>query len=120
MERNEREYWELLAIVEQAKEEMQNVMRETQKIPNEIFKLSTYMFNYSTAPERKYFALANKVRRASHDMDELKKHWKDITQRMEAIQFQLFLAEAHVLTHTKFRDRKRERHSKWQNRHWNY
>lgn len=62
MERTEREYWELLEIVERAKEELQRLMKETQKLPEEIFKISSCTFNYSTVPERKYYDLADKVR----------------------------------------------------------
>ena len=112
MERTEREYWELLAIVERAKEELQRLMKETQKLPEEIFKISSCIFNYSTVPERKYYDLAKKVRCVRGKMEDIEKQWTDITRSIEAVQFQLFLAQAHKKTRT-------ERYSQWQRRYRN-
>ncbi len=105
VERTEREYWELLEIVDRAKEELQRLMKETQKLPEEIFKISSCTFNYSTVPERKYYDLADKVRCASNGMEDIEKQWTDITRGIEAVQFQLFLAQAHILVCRKYKNK---------------
>lgn len=101
MKRTEREYWELLEITERVKEELQRLMKKTQKLPEEIFTISSCILTYPTVPERKYYDLADKVRCAKRGMEDIEKQWIDITRSIEAVQFQLFLAQAHILVRRK-------------------
>ena len=76
-------------------------------------------------PDRRYNTLAAKVQWASEDIEILKSHWQAVTRSLEAISFKLFLAEAHVLAHTRGSRQIRQVHQvkkgkKWEHRYKSY
>lgn len=118
MEEFDLKYFELFGLAEEANEEMRRLMNALPQISNEIYSISAKLINNYSIPEnQKYFALSVRVKKASEEVAELKKRWDDLTELVEAIRFKLFLAEGHILMHTKNSKTKRERYKKW---HGNY
>lgn len=106
-------YFELYGMAEEANEEMKRLMTALPKMSNEIYSISDKLINnYSIPDNQKYFALGMRVRKASEEVAELKKRWDELTEQLEAIRFKLFLAEGHILMHTKDKKTKRERYKK--------
>ena len=121
MEEFEVKYFELYGMVEEANEKMRRLMTALPKMSNEIYSISAKLINnYSIPNNQKYFALGMRVRKASEEVAKLKKRWDELSEILEAVRFQLFLAEAHALMHTKDRQTKRERYKKWQGNYRNY
>lgn len=118
MEELDVKYFELYGMAEETNEEMRRIMDALPKISNEIYSISAKLINnYSIPDNQKYFALGMRVRKASEEVAELKKRWDGLTEQLDAIRFTLFLAEGHILMHTKDRKTERERYEKW---HGNY
>ena len=120
MENNEQKYWELLGMVEEAQNEMRRMAANLQRLPDEMFDILNSLNKYTREPSQKYFGLAGNVRRASDELKQFKDKWEELSQSLEAVRFQFFLAEAHALMHTKDRQTKRERYKKWQGNYRNY
>jgi len=118
MEEFDLKYFELCGMAEEANEEKRRLMDALPKMSNEIYSISAKLINNYPIPDnQKYFALGMRVRKASEEVAELKKRWDELTEQLEAIRFKLFLAEGHILMHTKDKKTKRERYRKW---HGNY
>jgi len=82
MDRLEKEYFELISIVDEAKELMETAMNELQKMPGELFNISTKMhggINSNAEIDRKYQNLADKVRHIKVQLPEFKRRWNAIS-----------------------------------------
>ena len=120
MENKEQKYWELLGIVEEAQNEMRRMAANLQKLPDEMFDILHNLNKYTREPDQKYFGLAANVRRASEELKQFKGKWEELEQSLEAVRFQFFLAEAHVLMNLKDKRTRSERHKEWEKRYRNY
>lgn len=120
MEYKEQRYWELLGMVEEAQNEIRRMVDGLQRLPDELFDILNSLNKYTREPSQKYFGLAANVRRASEELKHFKNRWEELTQSLEAVRFQLFLAEAHALMNTKNSKTRSERHSQWQKKYRNY
>ena len=104
MEKFDVKYFELYGMAEEANEEMKRLMTALPKMSNEIYSISAKLLNkYSIQNNQKYFALGTRVREASKEVAGLQKRWGELTERLDALRFVLFLAEGHVLMNTKYR-----------------
>lgn len=117
MEYKEQRYWELLGMVEETQNELRRMTANLQRLPDEVFAIVNNLNKYTREPSQKYFGLAANVRRASEEIKHFKNKWDELEKSLEAVRFQLFLAEAHVVMHTKDKKTKRERHKEWQKRY---
>lgn len=113
-------YYELYGMAEEANEGIKNLRNEILQISQELHGVSDEILNPHRRPDMEYFKLAARVRCTSKDLADFKRHWNELTQQLEAVRFQFFLAEAHALMHTKDRQTKRERYKKWQGNYRNY
>lgn len=117
MEYKEQRYWELLGMVEETQNELRRMTANLQRLPDEVFAIVNNLNKYTREPSQKYFGLAANVRQASEEIKHFKNKWDELEKSLEAVRFQLFLAEAHVLMHMKDKKTKRERHKEWQKRY---
>ncbi len=95
MDRLEIEYFELMSIVDEAKELMQTATNELQKLPGELFNISTKMFdgiNRFDETNRKYAHLADKVRRLKVKLPEFRSKWNEISDILDELDFKLFFS----------------------------
>ena len=113
-------YYELYGMAEEANEGIKNLKSEILQISQELHGVSDEILNPHRRPDMQYFKLAARLKHTCSEISDFRRHWNELTQDLEAVCFKLFLAEAHVLMHTKDSKTRSERHSQWQKKYRNY